>query len=113
MRDWTASLIYVSVFEPLKAPWGQSKGATVNGAAEQFPQSAGTQELTQILFDLVDGLRQATSLTDVNVAAGIAWNALLGLEVETLTASRSGSADPIELAAHGTDELGQVLNLPL
>lgn len=85
----------------------------MNGAAEQFPQSAGTQELTQILFDLVDGLRQATSLTDVNVAAGIAWNALLGLEVETLTASRSGSADPIELAAHGTDELGQVLNLPL
>ena len=72
----------------------------MNGAAEQFPQSAGTQELAKILFDLVDGLRQATSLTDVNVAAGIAWNALLGVEL-------------IELLAHGSDELGQIFNLPL
>ena len=70
----------------------------MNGAAEQFPQSASTQELARVLFDLVDGLRQATSLTDVNVAAGIAWNALLGLEA-------------IELLAHGSDEFGQIFNL--
>ena len=74
------------------------KGPIVNEAAQgNFPQPA-VQELAKILFDLVDGLRQATSLTDVNVAAGIAWNALLGLEL-------------IELAAHGPDELGQIFNL--
>ena len=70
----------------------------MNEVAEQFPQPAGVQELTRILFDLVDGLRQATSLTDVNVAAGIAWNALLGLEL-------------VELTAHGSDQLGQIFNL--
>ena len=63
-------------------------------------KDVSTQELTNILFDLVDGLRQATSLTDVNVAAGIAWNALLGLEA-------------IELATHSANELGQIFNLPL
>lgn len=78
------------------------------------PQPQSTQELAEILFDLVDGLKRSMSLTDVNIAAGIAWNALLGLEVETLAESRFGSGtEPIELLAHGTDELGQVLDLPL
>lgn len=75
------------------------------------PQIRSTQELAGILFDLVDSLKDAQSLADVNIAAGIAWNELLGLEIETL-ASR-GSANLIELTADGPDELGQVLDLPL
>lgn len=57
-------------------------------------------DLSKILFELVDTLTRATSLTDVNIAAGIAWNELLGLEV-------------IDLLADRPDELGQVLDLPL
>ena len=75
------------------------------------PKIQSTQELAGILFDLVDSLRGAQSLADVNIAAGIAWNELLGLELDTL-ASR-GSAELIELTADGPDELGQVLDLPL
>ena len=72
----------------------------------------GVQELSQIMFDLVDNLRRSTSLTDVNLAAGVAFNALLGLEVDAAGVGRSGT-ELIELLAHGADELGQVLNLPL
>ena len=75
------------------------------GGVVQVGVQVGVQELSQIMFDLVDNLRRSTSLTDVNRAAGVAFNALLGLDAL--------GAQPIELLAHGTDELGQVLNLPL
>ncbi len=101
------------VFNNCHAPLGQKEqGGKI--VYHPQPQIQSTQELAGILFDLVDSLRGAQSLTDVNIAAGIAWNELLGLELETLTASRFGSgADLIELTADGPDELGQVLDLPL
>ena len=105
MRDWTSSCVYVSVSQPFKGPEGPRKGEyevyepEAQGASTQelAPQ---VQELAKILFDLVDGLRQATSLTDVKIEAGIAWERLLTLEA-------------VDLAHHASEELADVLELPL
>jgi len=51
--------------------------------------------LVDLFSSFLDDVRQATSMVDVNLAAGIALQALLGL------------------AEHAPDQLGQVINLPL
>lgn len=40
------------------------------------------EELFNILVELVDELRMARTMAEVNVAAGAAWQDLLGLDLE-------------------------------
>ena len=63
--------------------------------AEAFPQPTVTNSVTGILVELLDGLRRATSMVDVNVAAGLAMTELLNLSV------------------HGTEQAGELINLVL
>ena len=52
--------------------------------------------LVDVVADLADGLRKATTLADVNIAAGICLVEL---------------SDLLNLAAHGTDQSGQPAEL--
>lgn len=63
------------------------------------------------LIELLNELRRATSLADVNIAAGKAWQSLADFEVEMLGPTLV--AELVELPAHGPDELGEVVDLPL
>lgn len=90
-----------------------------------FPQVATPQASLHGVFvtliDLLDELRHAKSLADVNIAAGKAWQGLasaeLGLFAESVEISTRSHEDSlresVELAAHGPDELGEVVDLPL
>lgn len=75
-----------------------------------FPQVATPQASLHGVFvtliDLLDELRHAKSLADVNIAAGKAWQGLASAELGLF-------AEPVEFAAHGPDELGEVVDLPL
>ena len=50
----------------------------------------GNEQLHTILVDLVERLSEARSITDVNIAAGIAGNTLAGVELRLI-------ADPTAL----------------
>ena len=50
--------------------------------AAEHPAQASTTEVNVFvaLIDLLDNLRHATSLADVNLAAGVAWQSLADAE---------------------------------
>ena len=77
----------------------------IPGVAEA--PASPVQSVFVTLIDLLDRLRVAKSLGDVNIAAGMAWQDLASAELGLF------AAEPVELAAHRPDELGEVLDFPL
>ena len=64
--------------------------------------------ILKVMVDLLDELRQAQSLSDVNIAAGKAW-----LSLEPYLLNDGGWPLVLDLASQGPDELGEVVDLPL
>ena len=92
----------------------------IPGVAEA--PASPVQSVFVTLIDLLDRLRVAKSLGDVNIAAGMAWQDLASAElglfaakpVEISTRSHEDSLrESVELAAHRPDELGEVVDFPL
>lgn len=63
--------------------------------------------ILDVLIEMLDELRKARSMTDVNLAAGRAWQSVEPYLLE------SRWPLVLDLAAEGPDELGQVIDLPV
>lgn len=93
---------------------GGRQGGQMNGT--NYGEYEHLQHRLFITFiDLLDAIRKAENLSDINIAAGMAWQEIADVDLVllskgSLSASPSSLGELVDLSAHRPNELGEVVD---